>query len=116
MTGSRNGQIRLVTAISASAAVLCAGFATSAEAFVTSSGARISTPTPQRMSCADLNRKLQQIDATGFRGVQPAPRNPSDLPLFDYESKVAGELYARCPSSGMGPVQRSEVFRDGFRN
>ncbi len=96
--------------------VLVGAAARPAEVFVTSNGVRITTPPVAQLSCAALKAKLDQIDASGYRGLQPTPPDPRDMPLFEYESKVSNALYGDCQTDEMGPVERSEVFREGFRN
>ncbi len=84
--------------------------------FVTSAGIAIDMPAVDQMSCNALKAKLDQIDASGYRGLQPLPPDPHDKPLLEYETRVSSELYGRCAEKDLGPAQRSEIFRQGFRN
>ena len=101
-----------VSAVLAAAAPLLPG---AAAAFITSNGVRIETPPVSEMSCSALKAKLEQIDESGYRGAHPAPPDPRDMPLFEYENEVSVALYGQCPTAELGPAQRSEVFRKGFQ-
>jgi hypothetical protein len=101
---------------SAVAIALAGGLLLPGGIFVTSGGVEIEMPAVDQMSCSALKAKLDQIDASGYRGLQPAPPNPHDKPLFEYETRVSSALYGKCPDRNLGPAQRSEVFRQGFRN
>lgn len=100
----------------AAAIALAGGLLLPGGMFVTSGGVKIEMPAVDRMSCEDLRSKLDQIDASGYRGMHPQPPDPHDKPLFDYETRVSNALYGRCTEKVMGPAQRSNVFRQGFRN
>ena len=66
------------------------------------------------MDCAALSRKLEEIDATGYRGARPAPREASDMPLLRYENTVSNRYYSRCVTmqeAGAGDT----LFRGRFK-
>ncbi len=83
--------------------------------FTTSSGAQVQLDSVSDMECGALSRKLDEIDATGYRGQSPTPHDPGDQPLFIYEHKVARALYTRC-ARDMSGNEVSNVLRRGFRN
>lgn len=94
---------------------LLAGAATAqAGPFVTAEGRRIELRPAAEMTCAELRAKLAEIDATGYRGMHPTPPDPRDAPLFDYERSVSEAFYGRCAEEGLGPLDRTQVFRQGF--
>jgi hypothetical protein len=83
--------------------------------FSTSNGAVVRLDSVAKMECDDLSAKLDEIDATGYRGQSPTPNDPADQPLFIYEHKVARALYTRCARDITGS-EVSGVLRRGFRN
>jgi len=86
-----------------------------AEAFIASTGDEIELAPPEGMSCRALSRKLSEIDATGYRGARPRPRDPRDHELFLYELRVSKRFYASCGNLGLNASQRRCVFVRGFR-
>ena len=71
-------------------------------------------PAPS-LDCAALGEKLNEIDATGYRGKSPTPLDTMDQPLFIYEHKVASALYTRC-ARDMGAPDVTRAMTRGFRN
>jgi hypothetical protein len=83
--------------------------------FAAADGATIKLDSVSGMKCGALRSKLNEIDATGYRGQSPTPHNQADQPLFIYEHKVARALYTRC-ARDMSGSEVSRVLRRGFRN
>jgi hypothetical protein len=71
-----------------------------AEPFVTSQGLRVFLSPVVDMSCGELLAKLEEIDATGYRGLRPTPRDSRDARLLDYETDVSRRYYSRCARRG----------------
>lgn len=72
--------------------------------FMTSDGAVVATPPPQSLDCRGKRRVLDAIDATGYRGTGPEPKNPADRGLLDYENALSQAYYAEClATNGNGP-------------
>ncbi|MGG7567653.1 hypothetical protein ACQ5SO_15995 [Rhodovulum sp. DZ06] len=88
-------QSLLVIALAAGCAA-SAGAAADARNFTTTGGAVVEFEPVAGLDCRRLDRKLAEIDRTGYRGSRPAPLRVEDEPLFIYERKVAKALYTRC--------------------
>lgn len=82
--------------------------------FVTSTGVTVALDSVSGMKCGALRAKLDEIDATGYRGQSPTPHDAADQPLFIYEHKVARALYTRC-ARDMSGSEVSGVLRRGLR-
>jgi hypothetical protein len=93
--------------------------ATAAEAqartFTTARGVTVTFDSVQALSCDALGAKLNEIDASGYRGNSPTPVSVADQPLFIYEHKVARALYTRC-ARDMSGSDVTGVMTRGFRN
>lgn len=83
--------------------------------FSTADGVEVTLDSVASMDCGALRAKLDEIDATGYRGQSPTPHDAADQPLFIYEHKVARALYTRC-ARDMSGSEVSGVLRRGFRN
>lgn len=83
--------------------------------FVTTAGVAVKLDSVSGMKCEALRAKLDEIDATDYRGQSPTPHDAADQPLFIYEHKVARALYTRC-ARDMSGSEVSGVLRRGFRN
>ena len=61
----------------------------------------VAAPPPVSLDCDAIRAKLFEIDATGYRGLEPAPRDAADAPMLAYETELNRELYARCARRGL---------------
>lgn len=95
--------------------VMAGAAAAGPTAFTTSDGVAVQLDSVAKMECGALRDKLDEIDATGYRGQSPTPHDSADQPLFIYEHKVARALYTRC-ARDMSGSEVSGVLRRGFRN
>jgi hypothetical protein len=84
------------------------------DTFVTSDGVEAPTPSLDGLSCLDIISVLESIDASGYRGAFPAPRNPTDWPLFAYESRLSERLYSNCSAVTPLEVDTDSPFTKGF--
>lgn len=80
-----------------------------------SDGRAIETPPVSEMDCDTLSAKLSEIDATGYRGVSPTPRNPADRPLLAYEEEAATVFYQNCVVRALGRDTPRDLFNKGYR-
>lgn len=84
------------------------------DAFTTSAGKRVVLTPAREMGCGAMARKIEEIDATGYRGRNPQPIDPADQRLFKYETAVSNRYYSRCRIVGPAGTA-TEVLRSGFR-
>tara|TARA_R110000751_G_scaffold2339_9_gene12285 strand:+ start:2833 stop:3189 length:357 start_codon:yes stop_codon:yes gene_type:complete len=89
--------------------------ASAQDTFVTSGGIAIRLVPAGELSCSDLHAKIDEIDATGYRGLRAGPRDPRDRRLFEYESAVANRYYSSCASAGNNRASATEILRGGFK-
>lgn len=82
--------------------------------FTLSNGRSIVLTPVESMSCEGLRAKLDEIDATGYRGARPAPASRADDRLLDYETAVSMRYYNGCVEIGGSRFAPSAVFRGGF--
>lgn len=106
-TAAARGALRL-SVPAALGLALGVGGAAAAEPFQVSTGHVIDLTPVETMDCGELGRKLDEIDATGYRGRRPRPPQLADRPLFDYESAVSHRFYGDCSRSG--GTQLSDMF------
>ena len=108
---------RLILALTALAPLATASpaAAQTGDRFETSNGRVVRLQAVEQMSCRDLLRKIDEIDATNYRGLNSAPRDLRDLKLFDYENRVSTRYYTTCGSVGDNRATAGEVLRGGFR-
>jgi len=64
--------------------------------FTTSAGHRIETPAVEGLECDGMERVLRAIDRTGYRRGKPKPFDSRDMPLYDYEHRLAAAHFALC--------------------
>ena len=64
--------------------------------FTTAAGRTVTLAPVDTMKCAEIDKKLARIDATGYRDNAPAPHDAADVPLYEYETMLAQESYNRC--------------------
>ncbi|MDD2869359.1 hypothetical protein [Neomegalonema sp.] len=92
----------MIAALRLAAAIAATGLwlqPAAANGFTTSTGHSIQLPDVRSLDCGGMQAAMDRIDATGYR-TGPAPRNPSDGPLYDYEKRLAEERYQRCLRGG----------------
>ncbi|MEM6440517.1 MAG: hypothetical protein AAF763_12585 [Pseudomonadota bacterium] len=80
-----------------------------------STGHEIVMQPARSLDCRALAAKLAEIDATGYRGARPEPRNPADMPLLLYENRVSNQYYSRCMRMQERAPDGDHLFRGGFR-
>ncbi|MGR3782184.1 MAG: hypothetical protein ACU0DT_13095 [Albimonas sp.] len=85
------------------------------DTFVTSGGIAIRLAPAGDLSCQELLAKIDEIDATGYRGLRAGPRDPRDRRLFEYESAVSNRYYSSCGATGASRTSATEILRGGFK-
>lgn len=103
---------RLATVIALTGAPAVA--AAEVDVLITAGGHRVAKPAPETLDCAGMRAVLDAIDATGYRGNGPAPLNPADAALFDYENRVSQRYYAQCVLVG-SHAPMGNPFNLGYR-
>lgn len=84
------------------------------ETYETSAGKHVVIVPAREMGCGAMARKIEEIDATGYRGRNPQPIDPADQRLFKYETSVSNRYYSRCRIVGPAGTA-TDVLRSGFR-
>lgn len=79
--------------------------------FTTAAGSTLDLPAVPSLECDEMDGVLTRIDATRYRENAPTPHNPSDLPLFVYETELAEAHFKRC----VGAKTSTGGFRMLFR-
>lgn len=82
---------------------------------MTSAGVEINLTPATQLSCKQLLAKIDEIDATDYRGLRAGPRDPRDRRLFEYEGRVSNRYYSSCASVGANPASATEILRGGFK-
>ncbi len=82
--------------------------------FTTAAGHRVETPAVDALDCGGMERVLRAIDQTGYRRGKPKPYDRKDMPLYDYEHRLAAAHFALCArDSAPEPSRENGVPADG---
>ena len=84
------------------------------EEHVMPDGTRVPTPEIASLDCEEMRAVLREIDRTGYRGTEPLPVGDPNMPLFDYENRLAAAAFQRCSARVGLPEDPSSAFTDGF--
>lgn len=86
--------------------------AAAGETYVTAGGVALRTPPIAEIGCAEMEAVLDAIDASGYRGGAPRPKDDADMALLSYEDRLSRAFYARCVAEG---GLADGTFGAGFR-
>jgi hypothetical protein len=106
-----------MTALAAATAAMTTGgnaLATEQARLITANGVQIRLSAIERMNCAEMSAKLDEIDATGYRPTPPEPERAADMLLFNYENTLSLNFYRRCLETQAQRSAAQTVFDSGF--
>ena len=104
----------VIRALAPILAALAAGAASAQDSFTTAAGITLRTPAIDDLGCDGMRRVLDAIDASGYRGGAPRPKDDTDMALFRYEDRLSSAYYGRCVAGETRGAEAARAFSNGF--